>query len=135
MKKWLSILGAIGLTAISTTSLISCQKPNNNENGGGNKPEPPYNPQKPQQPPVESKWKLVDDVWEEVKQSSNEKWYIGIYYRYDEKDNKYWVIEKFNKIKEIKTNYWDQVYRWDGNNEPQIPEIDVKNGKIIDWNE
>ena len=34
MKKWLSILGAIGLTAISTTSLISCKKPNNNENGG-----------------------------------------------------------------------------------------------------
>ncbi|WP_101519356.1 spiroplasma phage ORF1-like family protein, partial [Spiroplasma melliferum] len=80
---------------------------------------------------VHQNWKLVDDVWEEVKQSSNEKWYIGIYYRYDEKDNKYWVIEKFNKIKEIKTNYWDQVYRWDGNNEPQIPEIDINTGKVI----
>ncbi|WP_206750582.1 lipoprotein [Spiroplasma poulsonii] len=34
MKKWLSILGAIGLTATSTTTLISCEKPNNNENGG-----------------------------------------------------------------------------------------------------
>ncbi|WP_422396887.1 lipoprotein [Spiroplasma endosymbiont of Polydrusus cervinus] len=29
----LSILGAIGLTATSTTSLISCEKPNNSENG------------------------------------------------------------------------------------------------------
>ncbi|WP_338955067.1 lipoprotein [Spiroplasma endosymbiont of Polydrusus cervinus] len=29
----LNILGAIGLTATSTTSLISCEKPNNSENG------------------------------------------------------------------------------------------------------
>ncbi|WP_338963595.1 lipoprotein [Spiroplasma endosymbiont of Sarcophaga carnaria] len=35
MKKLLSILGIIGLTATSTTTLISCEKPNNNENGGG----------------------------------------------------------------------------------------------------
>lgn len=34
MKKLLSILGTIELTATSTTSLISCEKPNNNENGG-----------------------------------------------------------------------------------------------------
>ncbi|WP_338965832.1 MULTISPECIES: lipoprotein [unclassified Spiroplasma] len=34
MKKLLSILGVIGLTATSTTTLISCEKPNNNENGG-----------------------------------------------------------------------------------------------------
>ncbi|WP_338954731.1 lipoprotein [Spiroplasma endosymbiont of Polydrusus cervinus] len=33
MKKLLSILGAIVLTATSTTSLISCEKPNNSENG------------------------------------------------------------------------------------------------------
>ncbi|WP_431607840.1 lipoprotein [Spiroplasma endosymbiont of Ammophila pubescens] len=43
MKKIISILGAIGLTTTSTTSLISCEKPNNNENGG-NKPEPSYIP-------------------------------------------------------------------------------------------
>ncbi|WP_348736940.1 lipoprotein [Spiroplasma endosymbiont of Ammophila pubescens] len=43
MKKILSILGVIGLIT-STTTLISCEKPNNNENGG-NKPEPWYNPQ------------------------------------------------------------------------------------------
>ncbi|GAA6238661.1 MAG: hypothetical protein SPLM_07770 [Spiroplasma phoeniceum] len=55
MKKLLSILEAIGLTTISTTSLISCEKPNNNENGRDNKPKP----EKPQQPPVESNWKLV----------------------------------------------------------------------------
>ncbi|WP_338956334.1 lipoprotein [Spiroplasma endosymbiont of Polydrusus cervinus] len=29
MKKLLSILGAVGLTATSTTSLISCEKPVN----------------------------------------------------------------------------------------------------------
>ncbi|WP_338955776.1 lipoprotein [Spiroplasma endosymbiont of Polydrusus cervinus] len=33
MKKLLIILGAIGLKATSTTSLISCEKPNNSENG------------------------------------------------------------------------------------------------------
>ncbi|WP_162475943.1 lipoprotein [Spiroplasma sp. ChiS] len=33
MKKWLSIIGAIGLNATSTTTLISCKKENNNENG------------------------------------------------------------------------------------------------------
>ncbi|WP_338955855.1 lipoprotein [Spiroplasma endosymbiont of Polydrusus cervinus] len=33
MKKLLSILGAIGLKATSTTSLISYEKPNNSKNG------------------------------------------------------------------------------------------------------
>ncbi|APE74472.1 lipoprotein [Spiroplasma citri] len=60
MKKWLSIIGAIGLTATRTTTLISCKKENNNENGGGdNKPEPQYNPQ---QPPKDSNWKLIPRV-------------------------------------------------------------------------
>ncbi|WP_158500731.1 lipoprotein [Spiroplasma kunkelii] len=36
MKKWLSIIGAIGLTATSTTTLISCNKEKNNENGASN---------------------------------------------------------------------------------------------------
>ncbi|WP_348736174.1 lipoprotein [Spiroplasma endosymbiont of Ammophila pubescens] len=69
MKKIISILGAIGLTTTSTTSLISCEKPNNNENGG-NKPEPSYNPQ---QPPKDSNWKLSA-------RSSlpDNKWYIAI---------------------------------------------------------
>ncbi|UZQ30644.1 MAG: lipoprotein [Spiroplasma phoeniceum] len=136
MKKLLSILGTIGLTATSTTSLISCEKPksdNNNQNGG-NKPEPTPEPEKPQEPPIESNWKLIDDVWEEVKQSSNGKWYIGIYFTYGETDNdKYFVIEKFNNIKEIKTNYWRKVYRWDGESIPSTPNIDKNTGKITDW--
>ncbi|WP_374697148.1 lipoprotein [Spiroplasma endosymbiont of Polydrusus formosus] len=33
----LSILGVIGLTATSTTTLISCEKQNNNKNEGSNK--------------------------------------------------------------------------------------------------
>ncbi len=44
MKKLLSILGAIGLTT-SATSLISCEKPNNNENRGGSKPKPKPTPE------------------------------------------------------------------------------------------
>ncbi|WFG96545.1 lipoprotein [Spiroplasma citri] len=49
MKKWLSIIGAIGLTATSTTTLISCEKskkPNNNEENKPT-PKPSYNPQQP----------------------------------------------------------------------------------------
>jgi len=56
MKKILSILGTIGLTATSTTSLISCEKPksdNNNENGGNNKLTPNTKPE-PQEPPKNS---------------------------------------------------------------------------------
>ncbi|UZQ30645.1 MAG: DUF3688 family protein [Spiroplasma phoeniceum] len=83
----------------------------------------------------ENNWKLIDDVWEEVKQSSNGKWYIGIYFTYGETDNdKYFVIEKFNNIKEIKTNYWRKVYRWDGESIPSTPNIDKNTGKITDWN-
>ncbi|WP_338989288.1 lipoprotein [Spiroplasma endosymbiont of Seladonia tumulorum] len=42
MKKLLSILGAIGLTATNTTSLVACDKPkpNNNSENRNNKPEP-----------------------------------------------------------------------------------------------
>ncbi|WP_348735180.1 lipoprotein [Spiroplasma endosymbiont of Ammophila pubescens] len=40
MKKLLSILGAIGLTATSTTNLVACDKPkpNNNSKNENNKP-------------------------------------------------------------------------------------------------
>ncbi len=48
MKKLLSILVTIGLTATSKTTLISCKKPNNNENEGSNKTE---------KPPENSNWK------------------------------------------------------------------------------
>ncbi|WP_338955645.1 lipoprotein [Spiroplasma endosymbiont of Polydrusus cervinus] len=39
----LNILGVIGLTATSTTSLISCEKPNNSENGGVINQNPNHN--------------------------------------------------------------------------------------------
>ncbi|AXF95764.1 lipoprotein [Spiroplasma phoeniceum] len=92
MKKWLSIIGAIGLTATSTTTLISCKKENNNENGGeDNKPEPQYNPQ---QPPEGSNWKQViaqDKPFNTV----DNKWYFVVW-RGDENDN--WRIIKFPNI-------------------------------------
>ncbi|WP_348736098.1 lipoprotein [Spiroplasma endosymbiont of Ammophila pubescens] len=75
MKKWLSILGAIGLTATSTTTLISCEKLNNNENGGGNKPEP-WNQQ---QTPKNSNWKLIENNNRESEFSKpNNKWYFYV---------------------------------------------------------
>ncbi|UZQ30462.1 MAG: lipoprotein [Spiroplasma phoeniceum] len=77
MKNLLTILGTIGLTATSTTTLISCEKPNNSENGRDNKPE--------QQPPKNIKWKLVDINWQKDRykfenefKKLNNKWYFFI---------------------------------------------------------
>ncbi|WP_338988667.1 lipoprotein [Spiroplasma endosymbiont of Seladonia tumulorum] len=69
MKKILSILGTITLTEISTTTLIACNKPkpDNNSENGGNKPEPTPKPEKSQEPPVESNWKLVNGFVNEKK--------------------------------------------------------------------
>ncbi|WP_348737003.1 lipoprotein [Spiroplasma endosymbiont of Ammophila pubescens] len=132
MKKWLSILGAIGLTATSTTTLISCKKPNNNENGN-NKPEPTSEPKKPQQPSKDSNWKLMIEG-ENEKINHNLKTYIGL-----KLIGKTWFINKW-KGKHLKTDTWKifgykNIYRWDGVNEPQTPEIDKDTGKITDWKE
>ncbi|KAI92758.1 lipoprotein [Spiroplasma melliferum] len=145
MKKLLSILGAIGLTATSTTSLISCEKPNNNENGGGNKPEPKP---EPQQPPENSNWKVVNNSKEKLEKefnSKNNNWYIFI-----AKRGKYYSILqgkndginiKYDSLGNIKVGFETigsentNIYRWDGLNEPQTPEIDTNTGKITDWKE
>ncbi|WP_310612952.1 lipoprotein [Spiroplasma citri] len=79
MKKLLSIIGAIGLIATSTTTLISCKKENNNKNEEDNKPKPSYNPQQPntQQPPKDSNWKLITDFnW--LKDNFDNKYYFVI---------------------------------------------------------
>ncbi|APE75757.1 lipoprotein [Spiroplasma citri] len=80
-EKWLSIIGTIGLTATSTTTLISCEKsekPNNNEENKPT-PKPSYNPQKP---PEGSNWKLIFNISNENLQKEinikNDKWYIVI---------------------------------------------------------
>ncbi|RUO85718.1 lipoprotein, partial [Spiroplasma endosymbiont of Megaselia nigra] len=75
MKKWLSILGIIGLTATSTTTLISCEKPNNKnipcekQNHGNWKQqcsnEKPFNT-------VDNKYYII--VW---RSTSNSKWNIN----------------------------------------------------------
>ncbi|WP_424527204.1 lipoprotein [Spiroplasma endosymbiont of Glossina fuscipes fuscipes] len=140
MKKLLSILGVIGLTATSTTTLISCEKPNNNENEG-NKPELPYNPQ---QPPIGSNWKLIP--LDKLNRNPDNKWYIGIVKK---KQNDNFSIIKFNfSNKSIWNNsgvpyhiingvwyFFKSYYCWDGNSEPEIPTIDNKTGKITDWKE
>ncbi|WP_241970032.1 lipoprotein [Spiroplasma poulsonii] len=140
MKKLLSILGTIGLTATSTTTLISCEKPNNNENDGDNKPEP-WNPQ---QPPENSSWKLIP--LDKLNRNPDNKWYIGIVKK---KQNDNFSIIKFNFSNK---SIWDNsgvpyhiingvwylfksYYCWDGLNEPQTPEIDTNTGKITDWKE
>ncbi|UZQ29450.1 MAG: lipoprotein [Spiroplasma phoeniceum] len=54
MKKILSILGAIGLTATSTTSLVACD---NNKSA--------------EKPPENSKWKLVSSI---LGEGNTKKW-------------------------------------------------------------
>ncbi|PQP77932.1 hypothetical protein C6B38_09290 [Spiroplasma sp. ChiS] len=143
MKRILSIIGAIGLTATSTTTLISCKKENNNENEENNKPEPQYNPQ---QPPKGSNWKLIENNNRESEFSKpNNKWYFYIRITDIRITDKY-VCEKVyfdsNFIKNQYT-YWQHlkyginfpVYRWDGVGELQLPTIDKKTGEITDWKE
>ncbi|WP_424525848.1 lipoprotein [Spiroplasma endosymbiont of Glossina fuscipes fuscipes] len=139
MKKLLSILGVIGLTTAITTSLISCEKPNNNENGG-NKPEPPYNPQ---QPPENSSWKLINNSLNNIRkefEKHNDKWYFIIWKR-GNSSNWIWqsMFFKYNESAPRMTGAWlssiKSIYRWDGLNEPQIPEINTNTGEILDWKE
>ncbi|WP_426605513.1 lipoprotein [Spiroplasma endosymbiont of Glossina fuscipes fuscipes] len=139
MKKLLSILGVIGLTTAITTSLISCEKPNNNENGG-NKPEPPYNSQ---QPPENSSWKLINNSLNNIRkefEKHNDKWYFIIWKR-GNSSNWIWqsMFFKYNESAPRMTGAWlssiKSIYRWDGLNEPQIPEINTNTGEILDWKE
>ncbi|WFG97712.1 lipoprotein [Spiroplasma citri] len=129
MKKWLSIIGAIGLTATSTTTLISCKKENNNKNEEDNKPKPSYNAQ---QPPENSNWKLIN--YKYVPRDTG--WYIIIYESFN-----LWRIEKINSSKNFGSNTgypMDIIYKWELNNEPtnlQIPTIDKNTGEITDWKE
>ncbi len=143
MKKILSILGTIGITTTSTKSLISCEKPNNNENKGSNKPEPTP---EPQQPPKNSNWKLINrDNFVKENNEKNNKWYILIA-KQIQSDN--FSIIKFNFSSELIwkvgeygghriNNRWyvyiNSLYRWDGVGEPQIPTINQNTGEITEW--
>ncbi len=145
MKKLLSILGTIGLTTTSTTSLVACDKPkpNNNSENGGNKPEPTP---EPQQPPKNSNWKLINrDNFVKENNEKNNKWYILIA-KQMQSDN--FSIIKFNFSSELIwkvgeygghriNNRWyvyiNSLYRWDGVGEPQIPTINQNTGEITEW--
>ncbi len=137
MKKLLSILGAIGLTATSTTSLISCEKPNNNENGG-NKPEPTP---KPQQPPENSNWKLIDSSLNNIQkefEKHNDKWYFIIWKR---GNSSHWIWQsmffKYDESAPRMTGAWlssiKSIYRWDNTNKPKKIEFNEITGEITDW--
>ncbi|AXF96097.1 spiroplasma plectrovirus-related protein [Spiroplasma phoeniceum P40] len=66
-------------------------------------------------------WKLVSSILEE---GNTKKWYIGIF----KKDNR-WNIIKWNGNKEFYSYYYDKIYRWDGERQPQTPQID-NNGNV-----
>ncbi|WFG95470.1 lipoprotein [Spiroplasma citri] len=129
MKKWLSIIGAIGLTATSTTTLISCKKENNNKNEEENKPELPDNQQhNPQKPPKGSNWKLINGFVNE--KYNDNKNYIGII----KIENGFIIIKWIGKYIDYKYQYIN-IYRWEGVGEPTLPQIDKNTGEITDWKE
>ncbi|WFH00158.1 lipoprotein [Spiroplasma citri] len=145
MKKWLSIIGTIGLTATSTTTLMSCKKENNKDT----KPIAPTT--KAQQPPEGSNWKLID------KNNINnqfsiydEKWYIIIaknttnqsieIIKFKNNQNEKSISPIINNtfyIYPIYNNWYSiiNLYCWDGDGEPETPTIDKNTGEIIDWKE
>nr|CAK99750.1 hypothetical lipoprotein transmembrane [Spiroplasma citri] len=145
MKKWLSIIGAIGLTATSTTTLISCKKENNNKNEEDNKPKPSYNPQ---QPPKDSNWKNISGTFNQEFNVRNNKWYI-ISARKPKTTDNYKIIKfKNNDIDKPFGNVWNsgvalneewysviQLYRWEGVGEPETPTINENTCEITDWKE
>nr|CAK99767.1 hypothetical lipoprotein transmembrane [Spiroplasma citri] len=149
MKKWLSIIiVTIGLTATSTTTLISCKKTEKLNNK--NNPNTPKTQEikQAQQPPEGSNWKLIDrDNFVKENNEKNNKWYILIA-KQMQSDN--FSIIKFNfsneliwKVGEHRghriNNRWyvyiNSLYRWDGVGEPQILTIDKNTGEITDWKE
>ncbi len=145
MKKWLSILGVIGLTTISTASLISCEKPNNTceKKDHRNWKEQCYNDSSFAE--IDNKYYII--IW---RNNTNNNWRINKFNNNNilisiVNDN-YPNLTKFRGRLQISNSatdrilwesddgsYFKSVYRWDGNNDPQIPEID-DNGKITNWN-
>ncbi|QCO23818.1 Spiroplasmavirus-related protein [Spiroplasma melliferum] len=122
MKKLLSILGVCGLVGMSA-NLTACDKPNNNENGENNKPEPEL-------PPKNSNWKLIEYGHGEINDVL--KTYIGL-----KLIGKTWFVNTW-KGKELKSDTWEifgykDIYRWDGISEPETPDVDKNTGKITDW--
>ncbi|PQP78788.1 hypothetical protein C6B38_03950 [Spiroplasma sp. ChiS] len=148
MKKILSIIGAIGLTATSTTTLISCKKENNNKNKEDNKPKPSYNAQ---QPPENSNWKLIgkNNINNQFS-IYDEKWYIIIaknttnqsikIIKFKNNQNEKSISPIINNtfyIYPIYNNWYSiiNLYCWDGDGEPETPTIDKNTGEITDWKE
>ncbi|QIA73676.1 DUF3688 domain-containing protein [Spiroplasma citri] len=152
MKKWLSIIGAIGLTITSTTTLISCEKsekPNNNNNNNNNEENKPTIPaSQPQQPPKNSNWKTINGTFNNEFKTRNNKFYIIS--AKEQREDKTWKIIKFKNddINNLFGNVWNNgvkikdiwyivnsLYRWDGDGEPETPTIDKNTGEITDWKE
>jgi hypothetical protein len=128
MKKILSLLSTISLLTTISTSIIACKQTNtsNIEN-------------KIKQPPKNSNWKLIND-YDWLKNNFDNKFYFVIWKQsYSNK----WEIKKFKHDSKyymgietyIKDNRFKGLYRWDGDGEPQTPEINKETGEIKDWNE
>ncbi|KAI93144.1 lipoprotein [Spiroplasma melliferum] len=150
MKKLLSILGTIGLTATSTTTLISCDKPNNKnipceKQDHGNWKQQCYNDSSFND--IDNKYYIV--IWKGL---NLEKWNIVKFNNNNEKieiqidsGQELWKFDKQLMLdvgkgiilwnNDSTGKIFKSVYRWNGDTEPQIPEIDKNTGKITDWKE
>ncbi|WP_425379119.1 lipoprotein [Spiroplasma endosymbiont of Polydrusus pterygomalis] len=110
MKKILSILGTISLITSGSSNLIACDN------------------SKAEKPSQGSYLKLISSV---LGEGDTEKWYFGIF-----KKNNKWNIIKWKGNQEFFSYYYDKVYRWEGDGEPNnnMIKINEKTGEIIKWN-
>ncbi|WP_425377680.1 hypothetical protein [Spiroplasma endosymbiont of Polydrusus pterygomalis] len=148
MKKILSFLVTISLMGTSTTSLVACDKSDNNGNSKNNEPKEPKI--KHEEPPGNSNWKLILNYYSEFSDLSlnkiniNNMWYIASI----KKDDNTYYLKKFkNDHKNITGNHWNNAiainhewfnvpafYKWKLKTEPiWLPKINNITGKIIDW--
>ncbi|MFJ1522144.1 hypothetical protein [Spiroplasma sp. ald] len=85
--------------------------------------------------PPKNYWKEVYKNQKPFNERVDDKWYFIIY---KDNSNSIKISKKINNNPNTNVALpwspnWIKVYRWDGNGEPNLPEID-KNGNITNWN-
>ncbi|MFJ1522143.1 lipoprotein [Spiroplasma sp. ald] len=125
MRKILSILGTITLIGTSATSLVACNTPQYTQKELLNLKEKNN---------IKTKDGILEWIAPQEKpfnERVDNKWYFIIY---KDNSNNTKISKKINNNPNTNVALpwspnWIKVYRWDGNGEPNLPEID-KNGNI-----
>ncbi|WP_425377647.1 lipoprotein [Spiroplasma endosymbiont of Polydrusus pterygomalis] len=131
MKKILSLLGVITLIGTSTTILVACNTPDNENKKKITKKEPEnpnINHNLPKSPL--GNWKLVNGFINEKQDDNNKNYYFGII-----NNGSGWETITWSG-KQIDWKYqYKNIYRWEGDGLPETPTINGNTGEITNWNE